>query len=474
LLAAAALLLGSASTRPVPGVWILGSKTPAALHGVEVLRDLPARRAAVTGGALRRGPGGRHGQHTAARASSLRATVASAPGRAGLEWQYGAVHETGVPDWVLRAASTVTIAVIDTGADLSAPGLAAKHPSTYNVRTGTTNVRDTNGHGTFVAALAAGSVTNGDGFSGFGGDARLLVIKAGAANGSFTDVDEANGIVYAVDHGARIVNLSIGGKDTSRVERHAIAYAAAHDVLLVAAVGNEHGAGNPVEYPAALLQPLGSNGKGGTGLAVAASTRDGSHAQFSNEGSYVSLAAPGDNVFGAVGGLSRAGSYPRVPLRGAPPGLYGFASGTSFAAPEVSGAAALVWAANPLLTAVQVADILKQTASGGGTWNRSLGFGVIDVAAAVAAASGRPSIELNAARDPLGVRLSWRVSGQAASFRVSVSRDGGPTELLYGPTTATAATLDVGSGHRYTFTVYALDVQGDIAGTSQPYSLVLR
>jgi serine protease len=73
-------------------------------------------------------------------------------------------------------------------------------------------------------------------------------------------------------------------------------------------------------------------------------------------------------------------------LPGARCGLYGYGSGTSFAAPQVSGAAALVWAANPALSASQVAEILKETASGEGRWTPSLGYGVIDVAAAVARA----------------------------------------------------------------------------------------
>jgi subtilisin family serine protease len=452
----------------------VGYRTPAALDGLGVVRLVPALRIAVVRGREPHGPGIRFVERAAARAATAEPAVATIVGR-GLpfEWQFGAVHEPAVPDWVLRAAAAVTIAVVDTGADLSAPDLAAKHPSVYNVRTSTANVRDTNGHGTFVAGLAAGSVTNGDGISGFGGDAKLLVIKAGSANGSFTDVDEANAIAYAVDHGARVVNLSIGGKSTSRAERDALDYAATRGVLLVAAAGNEQQAGDPAEYPAALLQPLGSNGQGGAGLSVAASTQDGARAPFSNEGSYISLAAPGDNVFGAVASLSRGRAYPRVPLPGSLAGLYGFASGTSFAAPEVAGAAALVWAANPLLTATQVADLLKQTASGNGSWNRSLGYGVIDVAAAVAAASGHPSVELNGARDPLGVRLRWRVFGRAASCRVTVSRDGAPARVVYGPTTATGTTLGLTAGHRYTFTVDALDDQGGVAGSSQPFSLAL-
>ena len=89
-----------------------------------------------------------------------------------------------------------------------------------------------------------------------------MVIEAADRQGSFTDIDEAAAIVYAVDHGARIINLSLGGPTTSSTERRAVDYAVAKGVLLVAAIGNSHGGGNPVEYPAALLQPVGSRGVG--------------------------------------------------------------------------------------------------------------------------------------------------------------------------------------------------------------------
>ncbi len=159
--------------------------------------------------------------------------------------------------------------------------------------------------------------------------------------------------------------------------------------MLVAAAGNEYEAGNPVEYPAAALQPVGSKGQGGFGLAVAASTMSGKRAFFSNTGTQISLAAPGDNVFGSVAAGSSREYWPRYPLPGSSSGLYGWSSGTSFSTPEVAGAAALVWAANPGLTAQQVAGILKATASGRGRWNPRLGYGVIDVAAAVASARGQ-------------------------------------------------------------------------------------
>ena len=135
-----------------------------------------------------------------------------------------------VPDVVLSAASRVKIAVIDSGADVSAPDLADKTPATWSVLSRSQRVRDVLGHGTFVSSLAAGSVDNGVGIAGFGGDAKLLVVQAIGKNGYITDVDEAAAIVYAVKHGAKIINLSIGGSATSLIEQRAVHYAARHGV----------------------------------------------------------------------------------------------------------------------------------------------------------------------------------------------------------------------------------------------------
>jgi subtilisin family serine protease len=236
----------------------------------------------------------------------------------------------------LGFAQPVTVAVVDTGANVNVPVLAAKHPQTYDVRTHGRDVSDTNGHGTRVASIIARD----------GGAARLLIIRAGSSSGAFTDANEAAAIRYAVDHGARIVNLSLGGSRTSPVERSAIRYAVASGVLVIAAAGDNYA--NRPEYPAALL--------GGRGLAVAAVAADGSRALFSNTGPWVSIAALG-------------------------------ADGTSFAAPRVAAAAARVWQENPRLTARDVVRILEETASGDGTRNDEVGYGVIDVARALAAAS---------------------------------------------------------------------------------------
>jgi subtilisin family serine protease len=360
-----------------------------------VVRRLPALRAAVVrpvaapadfAARVSRRAGISYVQPLRRREPAVEPALLPSPYPTGTyEWQFGATRSDTVPEEAVRAASAVTVAVIDSGADLAAPDLAAKAPATWNISTGARDVTDSIGHGTFVAALAAGAPENEEGIAGFGGDARLLVIKAGTEAG-LTDVEAADAIAYAVDHGARIVNLSFGGATASATERRAIDYAASKDVLLVAAAGNDFANGNAAQYPAALLQPVGSDGRGGTGLAVAASTWQGTRAPFSSTGSYVSLAAPGENVFSAVSSRAPADAFPRVSLQGSRSGQYGFASGTSFAAPEVAGAAAVVWAANPNLHAVDVARVLKESAQGLGSWTPELGYGVIDVAAAVARA----------------------------------------------------------------------------------------
>jgi subtilisin family serine protease len=495
LIAAATVALLGAVGGPAAaqsgGTVVVGYQSAAALRAAlqhfpaREVRTVPALRTAelrVSGDvpgfarALGRQPGILYVHRPAARFSAAEPALAADSGGA-YEWQYGATRANAVPPSVLAAASQVTIAVIDTGADLTAPDLAAKGATGYRVDTGSPEVEDTNGHGTFVAALAAGSTGNAEGIAGFGGDARLLVVQAGDPSGDFTDVEEAAAIVYAVDHGARIINLSLGGPQTSATERRAIEYAVAHGVLLVAAAGNDAQNGNPVEYPAGLLQPVGSRGEGGYGLSIAASDQSGARAPFSSTGSWISLAAPGVNVFSDLSASFEDSLFTRVTLPGSRAGVYGIASGTSFAAPEVAGAAALVWAANPLLTAQQVAGILKQTASGRGAWAEELGYGVLDVAAAVARASrssestGR--VTLRGRRLPDGtITLSWDGSG-AASFRVSVRQDDGKPRVLVPSTADRSAKFDLTFGHTYSFTVSGLDATGTPVAQSQPLGIAL-
>jgi subtilisin family serine protease len=262
-------------------------------------------------------------------------------------------------------------------------------------------------------------------------------------------------------------------------EKRAVDYAVSKGALLVAAVGNGGRRGNAVEYPAALLQPVGANGVGGRGLSVAASTQDGSRAAFSSAGSHLSLAAPGASVFSAVASASPESRYPRTALPGSLGGLYGYASGTSFSSPQVAGAAALVWAANPLLGASDVATILEQTASGGGSWSPELGFGVVDVAAAIerarmavpapatltppAAPAGLP---FTARRTGRQVKLTWRPVEGAVGYRVHARTKGKSRLLSVGASTEATFALARGA---HELRVTAVDVAGTAVAVSKPW-----
>jgi subtilisin family serine protease len=297
-------------------------------------------------------------------------SAAASPLTAVPGWSWAATREDLVPTWVRAAAARITIAIVDTGADTSVPALAGKAAETWDVTSDTPAAGDRVGHGTFVASIAGGSASS----VGFGGDAKLMIVRANRGGIDFSDADEAKAIVWAVDHGANIVNLSLGGPETSQVERDAIDYAISKGVLLVAAAGNLAQDGNPPTYPAALI--------GRAGLVVGAADATGRRASFSSTGSYVDVLAPGVDVVGALAVTAPAGLFERAPglgLRGA----YGYGTGTSFAAPAVAGAAALVMAANPQLDAAGVAHVLEQTASGNGRWTRDLAYGDVDVAAAV-------------------------------------------------------------------------------------------
>jgi subtilisin family serine protease len=217
--------------------------------------------------------------------------------------------------------------------------------------------------------------------TGFGGDAALMVVQANRGGTGFNDVDEAAAVTWAVDRGANVVNLSLGGPQTSAVERAAIDYATAHGVLVVAAAGNSGQFGSPTTYPAALL--------GRNGIVVGAATQAGMRAAFSTTGTFVDVLAPGVDVLGALGGGISPTLFSPVSTPGAN-GAYGLGSGTSYSAPEVAGAAALVWAANPSLDAAAVAQTIESTASSHGQWTPDLAFGNVDVGGAVQQALGGP------------------------------------------------------------------------------------
>lgn len=208
------------------------------------------------------------------------------------------------------------------------------------------NVADDYGHGTHVAGIIAAAY-NGVGVVGVAPGVRVMPVKVIDQFGNATYSDIAAGIVYAVDNGAQIINLSLGGEIDSPVLQAPIEYARLHNVLVIAATGNS---GGGVSYPAAYDSVL----------AVAATDSSDQVAAFSNYGSAVDLAAPGVDIYSTW-------CHPNVLMATCEGSYYFNKSGTSMAAPHVSGVAALVWSHRPNLSANLIAYQLMYTADDIGT-----------------------------------------------------------------------------------------------------------
>ena len=302
------------------------------------------------------------------------------------EWQFDAADVA--PALSLSPGSpSVVVGTIDSGA-AAVPDLAGKVDSRWTVSAKgrvSRNARaiDDVGHGTAVASLIA---ANGFGMQGFGGETHVVAVRVPR----MTAVAVAAALLKLDALGARIVNMSFGSQAPERpVVLAAIRKVEADGLLLVAAAGNE---GGPVSHPAADL--------GNGGIAVGASDPDGRLAFFSNAGAGLSLLAPGADRGPCSGVLVAAPTnnefvgdcYPTWVAAGG--ASYAFVAGTSFAAPEVAGIAALIWAARPGLTNVRVAAIIEQSArrpvQG---WTPTMGCGLLDAGAALALATSHSDAE---------------------------------------------------------------------------------
>ncbi|HIC94124.1 MAG TPA: hypothetical protein EYP09_07730 [Anaerolineae bacterium] len=270
----------------------------------------------------------------------------------------------------------IVIAIVDSGIDLDHPDLDGKiwtNPGEIPgngldddgngyvddvhgwdfIGEGDSDPDDDTGHGTFIAGIAAAETHNGEGIAGISWGAKLMPVKVMNAVGYYVDIIE--GVIYAADNGAKIINMSFGGAAYSPALEDAVNYAHDKGCLLVSTSGY----GNTgVPYP----------GKFPVVVTVAATDKDDQRAWFSNYGPEVDLAAPGVDI----------ASSDRD-------GIYGLWSSTEVAAPHVAGLAALIWSVNPTLTQEEVEDIMKATAVDLGDPGRDdyYGWGRIDADAAV-------------------------------------------------------------------------------------------
>ncbi|MEO8082376.1 MAG: S8 family serine peptidase [Ardenticatenales bacterium] len=265
------------------------------------------------------------------------------------QWHHAKIESAGA--WDRQRGAGVTIAIVDTGTNCNHADLAGKCVTGYDYVNHDNNPADDQGHGTHVAGIAAAVTNNGVGGAGVGWDSMVMPVKVLDRTGNGGHSAIASGITYAADHGADIINMSLGGAFTSSALRTAVEYAISHGVVVVAAAGNEN-TSNP-SYPAAY-----------TGvISVAATTQSDQRASFSNYGTTIKVAAPGVSILSTV----MTGGYQAW-------------SGTSMASPVVAGLAALLVAQNPSRTPAQVEQILEQSADdlGDRGWDPNFGWGRIN------------------------------------------------------------------------------------------------
>jgi type VII secretion-associated serine protease mycosin len=266
--------------------------------------------------------------------------------------------------WSTTRGAGVTVAIIDSGVDAAHEDLGSVVlPGIDYVETGRDGRYDPDGHGTHVAGIIGARVNNGRGIAGAAPDVRILPVRVLDANGSGMSSNVAAGIIWATDHGARVVNLSLGGGPSPGIQV-AMRYALSKGTVVLAAAGNNGASTNTAVYPAAYPEAI----------AVGSYDENLARSSFSNTGSYVDVSAPGSNILSTWSTASNA---------------YAVASGTSMATPYASAEAALIISKNRSLSAAAVTSILESTARDAGARgvDPAFGHGLIDPAAAVYAAT---------------------------------------------------------------------------------------
>jgi subtilisin family serine protease len=291
--------------------------------------------------------------------------------QSGDQWWVEAIAaDKTVAESLLPSGAEVVIAVLDTGIRLNHEDLAGRLvPGRDYINSGGQGNDDSDqGHGTLVAGIAAAQTNNGIGVAGTAvadiNAVKLMPVKVLDAEGQGYDFTIAAGITWAVDHGARVINLSLGGADAGIVLKDAVLYAYQGGCVVVAAAGNEALEGNPVCYPAAYDHVI----------SVAACNYSGSRAGYSVYNQYVDVAAPG--------GDEGPASEKILSTFNSSASSYAYAIGTSMACPIVSGVAAMLLAQDSNRTPDEVENLIVTTAEKTGSllndtdgWNQYLGWG---------------------------------------------------------------------------------------------------
>jgi hypothetical protein len=265
----------------------------------------------------------------------------------------------GVPSaWELTTGSeTVVVAVLDSGVDATHPDLAGRVVPGWNVMESNDDTTDERGHGTNMAGIVGAATNNALGLAGVAWTVKIMPVKVTYPSGWATDRSVAGGIVWAVDHGADVISISLSAPIDGEVLQPAVDYATSRDVLVVAAAGNGR-SGTP-EFPAACRGVV----------AVGATDATGRRTSTSNYGPWVDVNAPGVRI---VTTTANAAGYKAV-------------SGTSAATALVSGVAVLLRSVHPNASQADIADRLRRSAFGRGPVGAEGidAAGVVDAAAAL-------------------------------------------------------------------------------------------
>lgn len=281
--------------------------------------------------------------------------------------------------WDISTGAGVIVAVVDSGVLQSLEDLAdTNFMPGYDFINDDNDPTDDNGHGSHVCGTIAQSTNNGVGVAGIAYDCTIMPVKV-LNKQNFGSWDAiANGIYYAADNGADMMNVSIGGTSPSTVLEDAVNYAWNNGVLVVCAAGNEDNdyANYPAMYPNA--------------MAISATTIPDVRASYSNYGPDIDMCAPGGDR-GDVDGDGHDDMVLQNTFWHRTHDYY-YYSGTSMATPHVVGVAALMKSVNPSLTNAQLRSMLTATAEdiGPAGWDNEFGYGIVDAYAAVLAAGGTP------------------------------------------------------------------------------------
>ncbi|MCP4807256.1 MAG: peptidase S8 [Proteobacteria bacterium] len=292
----------------------------------------------------------------------------------GYQWNLDQINAWEA--WDIADGSGTIVAVLDTGVSGGGPDGIDNVLQGYDFYYNDSDPSDRVGHGTFVASTIAQSTDNGKGVAGVAPGAAILPVKVLGDNG-YGDVSAiANGITWATDEGADVINMSLGSAYGSQTEERACNYAYERGVVLVAASGNEYS--SRVGYPAAF----------DTVIAVGATRYDGSRAGYSNTGSGMELMAPGGDLSKDQDGDGYADGILQETIENGS-WTYTFYEGTSMATPHVAAAAALLKSAG-VDDPEDIRAALAVTAwdRGASGYDTSYGYGVIDAEAALEYVSG--------------------------------------------------------------------------------------